>query len=449
MQAYRSYRRFVAVVLFALGLALAAFRVAWACNYIPPVPPCQCPCCCPSGCPTCNANGNGCGASSPGSDSSSCPVRYANGDIRMVVNDLGTNSASAVLGHTRVYSNRIAFVGNIAYSSGSGWIVRQWPRVVREGASLVVLFDPLEAYWFDPSGGRVSARYGAKQTLVYDAANHVYRMTEPDGTKWEFYDFSGGATQPEGLFQRRTSPGGQTVTVTACTAAQVTQVQVSTPDPAHPTTLNLVEQYDYGYNGDGSQLQSVALSRVSLSSRTLTLARSASYAYYGSGDPCGLPGDLKTVTLYAFDQSGNPLGSAQTYYYRYYTGNTLGGFAHGLKYAFLPQAYQNLAASLGHAPTSNDGDAAVAPFACYFFTYGPDHGVTSEVVYGQTQQYTFEYTNGSAGGPNAWARKTVERQLDANNNPLHERGLHQLPWPGAPDQPGGRLRPSRVHLPAI
>ena len=49
-----------------------------------------------------------------------------------------------------------------------------------------------------------------------------------------------------------------------------------------------------------------------------------------------------------------------------------------------------------------------------------------EAVFGQSQIYTFSYITGTGtdGNPNAWAMKTVESELDANNNPLYTNTVY-------------------------
>ena len=146
--------------------------------------------------------------------------------------------AGPLWGHTRFYSNR--FPNNNSYGNGCRWFVRQWPLLVHEGSAIMVLFEPTEAYWFDPGPGRLCRPLRRKQTLVHDTTNHVYRMTDPDGTVWEFFEFSQDSntptTLPDGLFKQRITPGGQTATVTQCTATQILQVQSPTPARARPSS---------------------------------------------------------------------------------------------------------------------------------------------------------------------------------------------------------------------
>ena len=200
MTTFHSYRRVATTFVIYLGLALAAWRTASPCD-MPKTPPCS-GCCCACGCG--NQASSGGGARLGGDPTSVAPVRYFNGDIRMAEDDFGGGAASAGLwGHTRVYCNAVPT--DASHNNGNRWLVQQWPDVMREDATIVIMFDPPETYWFDPSGGGYTARYGAMQTLTHDTTNNVYRMSEPDGSFWEFNDFV-QATYPQGFFNAASAP---------------------------------------------------------------------------------------------------------------------------------------------------------------------------------------------------------------------------------------------------
>ena len=373
------------------------------------------PCACACGCSTCGKLASSAGGpSAAGADSSVAPLRYFNGDIRMAEDDFGGGAAAAPLwGHTRVYCNAVPT--NASHNNGSRWLVEQWPYAMLEGTTVNVVFDPMKAYWFDLKGTVYAARYGAKQTLVYDSANHVYRMTDPDGTFWEFNDFTPGIAPPVGLFSRRVTAGGQTVQVTSSTATQIRQMQLALSGSG-----TVFEQYDYGYGtagGANNQLTSVTLSRCN--SGTLSPLREVVYSYYNSSPgTAGLSGDLRTATCYTLNASGGTVGNGDTYYYRYYVNGESNGFPHALKYVFRPQAYLNLlAANPGATDPDSASEASVTQNACYYFQYADQAAhplaVTREAVFGGSQVYTFAYTTGTGtdATPNAWASMTVEREM--------------------------------------
>ena len=154
---------------------------------------------------------------------------------------------------------------------------------MQEGATINVVFDPLKAFGSIPTR-RAAIRpvTRAKQTMVYDSTNHVYRMTEPDGTFWEFYDFT-QPTLPQGLFKRRVYPrranrGSDQLQRFPDSAIATQQCRRSGP----------FEQYDYLYGtagGGRGQLTSITLSRCNTTGGTMTAVRQVSYTYYASGDP--------------------------------------------------------------------------------------------------------------------------------------------------------------------
>lgn len=167
MKTSHCHHRFLTTAfLLCPGLALAASPAARACDKYTHCKPCDCPCKC--GCSGQVASADG--VSRPDSQTSVAPVRYFNGDARIMADDFDSGAAAAPLwGHTRYYSN--AFPNDNSFGNGNRWFVGQWPLLVQEGASIMVLFEPLRAYWFDPARyGGYTPRYGAKQTLVYDTS---------------------------------------------------------------------------------------------------------------------------------------------------------------------------------------------------------------------------------------------------------------------------------------
>ena len=85
------------------------------------------------------------------------------------------------------------------------------------------------------------------------------------------------------------------------------------------TDRPITETWNYTYNTPDAnhpdappQVRLVTLSRTG--GTTSGLVEQTAYTYYGSSDPNGNFGDLKTAQLQ--DVSGHPLS---TYYYRYYT----------------------------------------------------------------------------------------------------------------------------------
>src|SRR5690606_15342390 len=94
------------------------------------------------------------------------------------------------------------------------------------------------------------------------------------------------------------------------------------------------------------------------------------YTYYETGDTHGSPGDLQTATVQIY-QSG-AWQDYETGYYRYYLDGDPDGFAHGLKYALGPAAFQRLADDPAVTDPLTATDAQVAAHADFQFQYNAD-----------------------------------------------------------------------------
>src|SRR5437879_2560603 len=91
----------------------------WGCSGPPDPPPNNCDC------PPCDSCGTTSADDCTDTSSSSYsghPIRYSNGEIRLVMQDLGSNGFGLPWGHTRSYSNRVT---NPATGfNGSSWFVK-------------------------------------------------------------------------------------------------------------------------------------------------------------------------------------------------------------------------------------------------------------------------------------------------------------------------------------
>ncbi|MBN2579528.1 MAG: autotransporter-associated beta strand repeat-containing protein [Pirellulales bacterium] len=152
------------------------------------------------------------------------------------------------------------------------------------------------------------------------------------------------------------------------------------------------------------------------------------YTYYvtGANEHNGTTGDLKTVTTTYWDSATSDWATVgETYYYRYYTGETYEGetfvgFQHGLKRELLPEAY---AKACDHFGTDDLGTIAddyeyngktLADFTCFYYKYDSNKRVTYEEVYGELRTTTFDYDEGYGDNDNTnlWTTKTVETRQD-------------------------------------
>ena len=83
---------------------------------------------CDCGCPPCPqvpaGRGSGGGGSGSGGFSSE-PVRYSNGEVKVIAADLTSNGFGVKWGQTRCYSNQLT--SQTDGHNGNGWQVVEWP----------------------------------------------------------------------------------------------------------------------------------------------------------------------------------------------------------------------------------------------------------------------------------------------------------------------------------
>lgn len=108
-----------------------------------------------------------------------------------------------------------------------------------------------------------------------------------------------------------------------------------------------------------------------------------------------------------------------TTYYRYYLPTDSGGFTHGLKMKFGPEAYRLMLNAGINVDTASD--ATVKPYADNYFEYDGSQRVTLESSAvcagcpgGGTTSDSFAYTSGPGGGVRDWAMKTVQTLPDSS-----------------------------------
>ena len=107
--------------------------------------------------PTSPCAGQCCVASAGGtSDVTDCPIRWFNGDIAMVVENVATSGFGMPWGHRRAYSNQLP--QNHDFGNGYNWMIESWPYMVKSGSDQVaVIFTNRKAFWFTESGGTCTA----------------------------------------------------------------------------------------------------------------------------------------------------------------------------------------------------------------------------------------------------------------------------------------------------
>jgi YD repeat-containing protein len=385
----------------------------------PPIPPeTSCPCCNQPGDLSKETSSNS--GNIPSSDTTG-GVRASDGVVQITAPDLSSAGFGLPWGQTRSWSNG----GYGSGSNGSGWIGTQTPALLEVDGSttstVAVITNGTTARYFDQNGNGYQERYFGQDTLIYDAADDQFLMTDTQGDQFRFGGFfSGLPVAQQGQLISYTDPSGNVTQVVSRTSSgQVQEVQRSSSDGGHTVTESYYYDYQPSSDLNAGLLHDVVLRRQ-IDDGSWSIVRQVVYSYYSEYDSYnnGNPGDLKTATIE--DANGTAL---DVYYYRYYVPGDVNGVPHALKYAFSPQSYGRLVGAVGD-PTQA-GDDQVAPYADNYLEYDSQYRVTRDVVQGQgcssctggLGAYTYNYTTSSnAAGANSWAQKTTETLPDGNQN---------------------------------
>ncbi len=345
-------------------------------------------------------------------------VRYGDGDVLLTADDLGT-------GTMRSYSAQAA----ADLGAGYGWQLTDMPYITWTADQTVVTFSPQKAYWFTLSGSTYTAQFGASQTLTHDAANHLYKFTDTDGTVYEFDDYSYTDSQA-GQFRKSVAPNGDTTEVTSWTSdGKIAEIQYTLGGASVP-----YESHQFTYYGtsdpNAGRLYTVTVQRNSSDPVSWTNVQQVTYTYYdGLSDTAnGSLGDLKTAVCQSWEPDSSTWVGDDTYYYRYYTE---GNLIHCLKMAFDPQEYQNVenptaSGGLGVSDPTVLTDAQLLPYSSEYYEYDSSRQVTSATI-GGTCTYTYAYTASSlSDGYNNWDQKTIETRPDGSTYTVYTNYLGEI-----------------------
>lgn len=127
-------------------------------------------------------------SSSPNSESAR-PIRYANGEIRLIVQDLLSFGYGHEWGHTRSYSNQLN--ANSQGPNGDRWFVKQMPHIEENGSGNVAVIGVInDTVWFDEIFGNYVAEFFVQDTLEHDGTNNQFIYRNLRGEVFKFFDFS-------------------------------------------------------------------------------------------------------------------------------------------------------------------------------------------------------------------------------------------------------------------
>ena len=346
-----------------------------------------------------------------------------------VVSGAGTFSASAIDSSSSGTPCCGGGTGGLAYSSlacsfdsgyGPGWNDSDELPVLLIAKNMVAArFGAEQLVWFDAhSDGTYSARYGSKQTLVHNSGDHLFILTRPDGTVYEFYD-ADQTVHPQGGLHQSKASSGATIEVTDWTEdGRIKEVQYKTT-PTGPAYQK--RTFTYVTTADSIQHIQTQTLEHSVNGTAWTNVRRITYSYYDSGESYGLAGDLKTTVTQQWDAATHDWTGSDTYYFRYYTSADK---AHELERVLLPNSYAKLA-STGVNPLTCS-DSQVAGYTCFYYQYDADRRASNVVVFGQSNASDYESAlSTNPAGYNNWERRTIETRPDGSTNTVYTNFLGQ------------------------
>lgn len=346
---------------------------------------------------------------------SSNPISYANGGVYIEEDDLSSRGFGQPWGHTRTYGNQVT--DNAQGVNGNSWFIKQAPYLKFEsGGTIVVVGAINDALWFDYVGGVYVGRFGIRQTLTSDSANHQFVLMDEQGQKTLFhYHGESEVSGLDGKFKGTINRAGYDTTTTYDDQDRL-QSLVMTDDED-------IGGYYYEYYDDTSE--HVGLLRTVTYRINGTDVRRSSYQYYGSDEASGNLNDLKTATI---EQPGAAAGEwvqLKTHYYRYYKAGESYGFQYGLKYLVGPEAYARMVnASLVPETAS---DEQVAAYADNYFQYDEQKRATMERTRGGAYEYSYEYETSSLPDDyNQWRTRATETLPDDSQNIVYSNHAGQM-----------------------
>ena len=274
-------------------------------------------------CGECAGGGEG-GEGECTSDFSAYPVRYFDGEIRLISRDLSSAGFGLPWGHTRSYSNRVTVPGEGV--NGNSWFVRELPYLVADGSGNIAVVSLInDTRWFDHSSGTYTGRYYLKETLTHDSGAGLFILQGAQGPKMKFYDFAHGTAAMRGQLKSYVDAGGREITASYGGNHLISSFVQSSGGDSNGY------YYDYTSVGGADRLEYVTL-KVDASN-----VRRVEYDYYDGSDSHGSAGDLRRARIQEWD--GSAWNTKSTHYYRYYKSGDTDGVAHGVKYVQIGRAH--------------------------------------------------------------------------------------------------------------
>ncbi|NUQ61886.1 MAG: hypothetical protein HUU20_05335, partial [Pirellulales bacterium] len=336
-------------------------------------------------------------------------------------------------GHARFFNERLISTCdpecepvNFDFGNGYNWLASDWPYVLDKcGPPVIVVLPPRRMLRFcinettpygeydyvykaggcgdcpDPGFADPKEERSADQ-LRYEFfyAEDQFTLKDADGSIWRFLGFRPDRAE-RGRFKSFES-GSLKAEVTAYTSE------------GHIGHVHLSEEkigegdlsYSYALGSDGvERLTRVEYTGPTVDGKEAHLA--VEYTYYGSGDPHGSLGDLKTATQEQF--LGGAWVATDTWYYRY---TNVDG-AHRVRFPFDPEAFERLKSDPAVSDPLTASDAKASEYANRWLEYDASARVNWESILGSPET-TFSYEDGDQSDSdfNAFKLKTVATRSD-------------------------------------
>ena len=340
--------------------------------------------------------------SSSSSSFSAHPIRYANGEIRLVLPDLSSFGLGVPWGHTRTYSNQLS--ARYAGRNGNNWFVTEWPHIEQvDSTTLCVITSIYNAEWFQLSGSSYTPLFGVQKTLTAPSGSNEFVLTDRTGTKLKFYDFT--VTGKAGQFKSYTDEYGHEFLASVGTDGRVLAFEMA--------SAGNTCRYSYVYPDTGD----VLLQAVTLAFNGVEVSR-CRYEYYAVGETGGSINDLKFAIV--DERKEGSWVEVDRSYYRYQADSLLSFIVGRQSWAMLSQQYTD--------PTSLTNDELEA-FADNRFIYDTNtNRVTEERVAGGTRRFLYSYEDrGSAQTDvNEWQTRTIETRPDATIITVYANSIGQV-----------------------
>ncbi|MCZ2342191.1 MAG: hypothetical protein LC104_10410 [Bacteroidales bacterium] len=191
------------------------------------------------------------------------------------------------------------------------------------------------------------------------------------------------ANSPDQGIDAEWQPDGRLLQLSQTFPTQDRAAAMARDMPLDGVTITNINTYEYTAAG-----QLAAITYLRSINPTSGISRTT-FCYYGENEEHGTVGDLKTST----DQLlvGTTWIDHKTHYCRYYRAGESGGFAHGLKYALGPEAFERLRQDPQVANPFLATDTQVAQYADFFYVYDEDQRVVQSTTQAGLLIHTFSY----------------------------------------------------------